>query len=55
MLADHRVWLEAAPLIALPLTAVALVTEITVFALALTPYLDLLDESGLDAAGAEHG
>jgi hypothetical protein len=51
LLADHRVWLESETRIALPITAAALVTEITRFLLALGPYLDLLDEEGLRALG----
>ncbi len=47
LLADHRVWLEAVTGISLPITAAALITETTRFALELTPYLDLLDEDGL--------
>jgi hypothetical protein len=47
LLADHRVWLETEARIALPITAAALITEITRFLLALAPYLDLLDEVGL--------
>lgn len=44
---DHRVWLEAETPIGLPITAAALVTQITCFALDLAPYLDLLDETGV--------
>jgi hypothetical protein len=47
LLADHRVWLEIETPIALPITAAALITEITRFLLMLSPYLDLLDEVGL--------
>jgi hypothetical protein len=47
LLADHRLWLETEVRIALPITAAALITEITRFLLALAPYLDLLDEVGL--------
>jgi hypothetical protein len=47
LLADHRVWLESYRPIDLPITAAALITEITRFALALAPYLDLADEDGL--------
>jgi hypothetical protein len=49
LLADHRVWLETETRIAMPLTAAALITEITEFLLALSPYLDLLEEEGLAA------
>jgi len=47
LLADHRVILEATPPITLPMTAAALLTELTCFLLALSPYLDLLDEAGV--------
>jgi hypothetical protein len=52
LLADHRVWLDAETRIALPITASALITEITRFLLVLAPYLDLLDEDGLTVIGA---
>ena len=38
--------------IALPITAAALITEITRFLLVLAPFVDLLDEEGLAALGA---
>jgi hypothetical protein len=47
--ADHRVVLEAERRARLPLTATALITEITLFLLALSPYLDVLDAAGLPA------
>ena len=47
--ADHRVVLEAERRAKLPLTATALISEITLFLLALAPYLDVLDEAGLPA------
>lgn len=47
LLADHRVWMETDTPIALPITAVGLITEITCFALDLAPYLELMDEIGL--------
>jgi hypothetical protein len=53
LLADHCVWLETETRIALPITAAALITEITQFLLVLAPYLDLLDEEGLSALGGE--
>lgn len=52
LMADHRVQLETSTAIALPITAAALLTEVTTFLLALAPYLDLLDEVGLSAAPA---
>ncbi len=44
---DHRVSLTTEMPVDLPITAAALVTRITCFALALAPYLDLLDEAGV--------
>jgi len=44
---DHRVWLDAEMPIGLPITAVALLSKVTCFALDLSPYLDLLDETGI--------
>jgi hypothetical protein len=52
LLVDHRVHLETETPIGLPITAVALITEITRFLLAFAPYLDLLEEEGLTAPGA---
>lgn len=46
---DHRIWLEVETPIGLPITAAALLTEITCFVLQLGPYLDLLDEAGVSA------
>jgi hypothetical protein len=45
--ADHRVLLEAERRAPLPITATALIAEITIFLLALSPYLDVLEEAGL--------
>jgi hypothetical protein len=50
--ADHLVRLVTETRIALPITATALLSELTIFLLALAPYLDLLDEVGLSAAPA---
>jgi hypothetical protein len=47
--ADHRVVLEAERHAKLPLTATSLISEITLFLLALSPYLDVFDEAGLPA------
>jgi hypothetical protein len=47
--ADHRVLLEAERRPILPMTATALISEITCFLLALAPYLDVLEETGLTA------
>jgi hypothetical protein len=45
LLPDHQARLEAQVAMPWPVTAVALVTELTRFLLALAPYLDLLDEA----------
>jgi hypothetical protein len=52
LLVDHRVHLETETPIRLPITAAALITEITRFLLAFAPYLDLLEEEGLTVPGA---
>jgi hypothetical protein len=52
LLSDHCVWLEAETQIALPITAAALIAEITRFLLILGPFLDLLDEEGLPGPDA---
>ena len=50
LLPDHRAVLEAEAQIALPITAVGLVGEVTGFLLAVTPYFDLMDEIGFRPA-----
>ncbi len=52
LLADHRVWLETCARISLPVTAAGLLGDVTLFALELTPYLDLMDEVGLTLPAA---
>jgi hypothetical protein len=47
LLADHRVALERREPLDLPITAAALVCNVTLFLLALDPYLDLMDEAGM--------
>ncbi len=49
LLPDHRVILDAHPAIEFPFTAASLLTQLTCFLLALSPYLDLLDEAGVNA------
>jgi len=44
LLADHRIAVEARRELALPASAVDLLTQVTCFLLDLAPYLDLLDE-----------
>ena len=53
--ADHRVLLQAERRAPLPITATALVAEITVFLLTLAPYLDVLEEAGLTALSESPG
>jgi hypothetical protein len=50
--ADHRVALRAARPLALPTTACTLLVEVTMFLLALAPYLDLLAEAGVESEAA---
>ncbi|MCC6718725.1 MAG: hypothetical protein IT555_12645 [Acetobacteraceae bacterium] len=59
LLADHRVALQSSAAIAMPTSAERLLTDVTLFLLALGPYLDLLGEVGVappaagEVAGAE--
>ncbi len=52
LLADHRVVVLSAAKVAMPTTATALLTDVTMFLLALAPYLELLDEIGVEVASA---
>jgi hypothetical protein len=52
LLPDHTLRLAASLDLDLPSTASELLTGLTVFLLALAPYLDLADEGGLDAGCA---
>jgi hypothetical protein len=49
LMADHRAVLQAEIDLPSRLTATALLTAITSFALTLAPYLDLFDEAGMPA------
>jgi hypothetical protein len=55
LLPDHRLLLEAEPKLPLPASVGALLTEVTLFLLAVDPYLALLDEAGLGLAGTGVG
>jgi hypothetical protein len=46
LLPDHQPQLEVETMVALPTTVTNLVTELTLFLLALSPYLDLMDQAG---------
>jgi hypothetical protein len=52
LLADHRVRVEAEEPLEWPTTATGLMTSVTQFVLALAPYLDLLDETGIAAVAS---
>jgi len=54
LLADHRVTMLTATKVEMPTTIISLLTDVTQFLLALGPYLDLLEELGVEppAAGA---
>ncbi len=47
LLPDHQPRLEVETDVALPITVYNLVTEMTLFLLTLSPYLDLMDEAGV--------
>jgi hypothetical protein len=47
LLPDHQSQLEVETVVALPITVTNLVTELTLFLLALSPYLELMDQAGL--------
>jgi hypothetical protein len=55
LLADHRILLMAEASLALPASAASMVTELTVFLLAVDPYLSLLEETGLGVAPSPAG
>ncbi len=47
LVADHRILLQAVTDLPLPVSASGLVSELTVFLLAVDPYLTLLEEAGI--------
>jgi hypothetical protein len=47
LLPDHQPQLEVDTVVTLPITVTNLVAELTLFLLALSPYLDLMDRAGL--------
>lgn len=49
LLPDHQPQLEVETVVTLPITVTNLVTELTSFLLILSPYLDLLDQTGVTA------
>ena len=48
---DHGLAIEALTPLPLPVSAIGLVTEMSLFLLTLQPYLDVLEEEGIDFAG----
>jgi len=50
LMPDHSVVVEAQTELVLPVSAIALVTEMSLFLLSLAPYLDVLDAEGIGAA-----
>ena len=45
--ADHSAVMEAQAVLILPISAISLVTQVSLFLLSLNPYLDALDEGGV--------
>ena len=52
LLPDHQPQLEVETSVTLPITVTNLVTELTLFLLALSPYLELMDQAGLGRVSA---
>jgi len=50
LLPDHRSQLEVETTVSLPITVTNLVTELTMYLLTLSPYMDLVDRAGLELA-----
>ncbi len=48
--ADHSVQVQAQASLVLPISAIGLVTQISLFLLSLNPYLDVLDDGGIGPA-----
>lgn len=55
LLVDHRVVLQSRRALSLPTTACGLLVEVTMFLLALGPYLDLLAEVGVEGVSVSWG
>jgi hypothetical protein len=54
LLPDHQPQLEVETMITLPITVTNLVTELSMFLLVLSPYLDLMDEAGVSLVTEAH-
>ena len=55
LLPDHQPVLEVESTVTLPITVTNLVVELTIFLLALSPYLDLMDEAGVSLVSSPSG
>lgn len=55
LLPDHQPQLEVELTVTLPITVTNLVVELTIFLLALSPYLDLMDQAGVGLVASPSG
>jgi hypothetical protein len=55
LLPDHQPQLNWETCVSLPITATNLVTELTIFLLLLSPYLDLMDKAGVEVVTSSDG
>jgi hypothetical protein len=52
LLPDHQPQLEVETLVDLPITVTSLVTELALFSLIMTPYIELMDQAGVGLVNA---
>lgn len=52
LLPDHRVMVQSVAAMTLPTSVTSLLTDVTLFLLALDPYLDLMADGGVETTGA---
>jgi hypothetical protein len=55
LLPDHQPQLDVETIVSLPITVTNLVTELALFLLILSPYLDLMDSAGVEVVAVESG
>jgi hypothetical protein len=55
LLPDHQPQLEVESVVTFPITVTNLVAELTIFLLALSPYLDLMDQAGVGLVASSAG
>jgi hypothetical protein len=53
LLPDHQPQLDVETIVSLPITVTNLVTELALFLLILSPYLDLMDSAGVEVVAVE--